>query len=203
MPSLGLLLEHPIFESYSKRIATANEKLDPSHPDYRNPIDFDVHKAEIERFKEEHIYRRMRESEDKVEVYVHFSPSLNDSFYIDTNLLIIHSFHHSPIHLLSQPLLSSLLSLSPLLSSFIDSTAGFHSSIVTQGPISSISTPKETFHQKPSKPKVNDAQIRLGSVNGLTRRSLLPMQAPLPKRRKTSRKKQRLLKRMTLTRRRL
>ena len=73
MPSLGLLLEHPIFESYSKRIATANEKLDPSHPDYRNPIDFDVHKGEIERFKEEHIYRRMRESEDKVEVYVHFS----------------------------------------------------------------------------------------------------------------------------------
>ncbi|PAV20156.1 pseudouridine synthase [Pyrrhoderma noxium] len=69
MPSLGLLLEHPIFESYSKRIATANEKLDPSHPDYRNPIDFDVHKAEIERFKEEHIYRRMRESEDKVEVF--------------------------------------------------------------------------------------------------------------------------------------
>lgn len=69
MPSLGLLLEHPIFESYSKRIATANEKLDPSHPDYRYPIDFDSHKSEIEKFKEEHIYRRMRESEEKVEVF--------------------------------------------------------------------------------------------------------------------------------------
>ncbi|THH11866.1 hypothetical protein EW145_g374 [Phellinidium pouzarii] len=71
MPSLGLLLEHPIFESYNKRVTSANEvaKLAPDDPDFRAPLDFDVHAEVIHKFKEEHIYRRMREAEEKIEVY--------------------------------------------------------------------------------------------------------------------------------------
>ena len=72
MPSLGLLLENPIFESYNNRVEKANEQkeLEPSHPDYRAPIDFDRHTEEMQKFKEEFIYNRMREAEDKLQVYV-------------------------------------------------------------------------------------------------------------------------------------
>ena len=72
MPSLGLLLENPIFESYSKRVSdiTTSKNLKEDHPDYRPAIDFEVYRDEIEKFKVEHIYSRMRASEDRVEVYV-------------------------------------------------------------------------------------------------------------------------------------
>lgn len=71
MPSLGLLLEYPIFNSYNDRIAsTVNQNLQPSDAEYRFPIDFEVHRAAIDEFKQEQIYTRMRTSEDRSEVYV-------------------------------------------------------------------------------------------------------------------------------------
>ncbi|KAI5123520.1 hypothetical protein M0805_006680 [Coniferiporia weirii] len=71
MPSLGLLLEHPIFESYNKRVEGANTqaKLAPSDVEYRPPLEFDTHVDAMLKFKEEHIYNKMREAEDKVEVF--------------------------------------------------------------------------------------------------------------------------------------
>ena len=69
MPSLGLLLERPIFESYNRRVATVSVKLEPTDADFRPPIDFDGHKDRIETFKQEHIYNRMRDIEDHAGVY--------------------------------------------------------------------------------------------------------------------------------------
>ena len=73
MPSLGLLLENPIFDSYSKRVETANEQkgIDPEHPDYRGPISFDQCAEDMQKFKERFIYSRMRESEEKLQMYGH------------------------------------------------------------------------------------------------------------------------------------
>lgn len=70
MPSLGLLLEQPIFESYNNRISSINERLEPSHPDYRPVIDFDLYRDIIEEFKESYIFHRMRTIEDRNAVYV-------------------------------------------------------------------------------------------------------------------------------------
>jgi len=64
MPSLGLLLEHPIFESYNRKVGNVNENLSPEDAEFRPPIDFDPHREEIEKFKQTHIYDRMREAED-------------------------------------------------------------------------------------------------------------------------------------------
>ena len=63
MPALGLLLEYPIFESYNKKVAAQNAGLSPDAPEFRPPIDFEVHREAIERFKQEHIYTRMRSIE--------------------------------------------------------------------------------------------------------------------------------------------
>ena len=64
MPSLGLLLEHPIFESYNRKIGGVNEELSPEDAEFRPPIDFDIHGEKIEKFKQIYIYDRMREAED-------------------------------------------------------------------------------------------------------------------------------------------
>jgi tRNA pseudouridine38-40 synthase len=64
MPSLGLLLEHPIFESYNRKVEGVNEKLSPEDPDFRPPINFDIYSEPIEKFKQTYIYDRMREIED-------------------------------------------------------------------------------------------------------------------------------------------
>lgn len=64
MPSLGLLLEHPIFESYNRKVGNVNEDLSPEDAEFRPPIDFDLHREEIEGFKQTYIYDRMREAED-------------------------------------------------------------------------------------------------------------------------------------------
>ncbi|PFH51845.1 hypothetical protein AMATHDRAFT_141626 [Amanita thiersii Skay4041] len=64
MPSLGLLLEEPVFNSYNGRMAVINEKLHPGDPAYRPPIDFDLHRDEIIKFKDDFIYKNMREVED-------------------------------------------------------------------------------------------------------------------------------------------
>ncbi|KAF8074960.1 pseudouridine synthase [Lyophyllum atratum] len=65
MPSLGLLLEEPLFDSYNTRMAPINEKLDPSDPDYRPPISFEDHRNDINAFKQKYIYDNMRQVEDR------------------------------------------------------------------------------------------------------------------------------------------
>lgn len=65
MPSLGLLLEEPIFESYNTRMVTINEKLQPSDAEYRPPISFEAHRDAINTFKQKFIYDNMREVEDR------------------------------------------------------------------------------------------------------------------------------------------
>ena len=67
MPALGLLLEYPIFENYSRRVAAAAEsaKLAPGDPDFRPGIDFEAHRAQLDAFKETHIYAKMRAIEDQ------------------------------------------------------------------------------------------------------------------------------------------
>ena len=65
MPALGLLLEEPLFDSYNERMATLNENLQPTDAEYRPAIDFDIHREKMNAFKEEYIYRNMREVEDR------------------------------------------------------------------------------------------------------------------------------------------
>ncbi|KAF9454250.1 pseudouridine synthase [Macrolepiota fuliginosa MF-IS2] len=65
MPSLGLLLEEPIFASYNNRMNTVNKSLKPNSPDYRPAIDFEPYKKQIEDFKNQFIYKNMREIEDR------------------------------------------------------------------------------------------------------------------------------------------
>ncbi|KAI1796764.1 tRNA pseudouridine synthase [Ganoderma leucocontextum] len=69
MPALGLLLEYPIFESYSKRVAAVSEKLQPDDPEYRPSIDFEVHRAQLDEFKQNHIYSKMRSIEDQFGIF--------------------------------------------------------------------------------------------------------------------------------------
>lgn len=74
MPALGLLLEYPIFESYNRKMASLNEKLEPTDNEYRPPIDFEVHREDIDRFKQEFIYSKMRATEDRDGVCVVYYP---------------------------------------------------------------------------------------------------------------------------------
>ncbi|KAH9992969.1 pseudouridine synthase [Russula compacta] len=69
MPSLGLLLEHPIFESYNRKVGGVNEKLSPEDAEFRPLIDFDIYREKIEKFKQIYIYDRMREAEDHKAVF--------------------------------------------------------------------------------------------------------------------------------------
>ncbi|KAI0907047.1 pseudouridine synthase [Ustulina deusta] len=55
-PSLGLLLERPVFDTYNRR-ATENLNLEA--------LDFSNHEKEIQAFKEEHIYHRIFELEEQ------------------------------------------------------------------------------------------------------------------------------------------
>lgn len=65
MPALGLLLEEPLFDSYNQRMDLINEKFKPTDPDYRPPIDFGQHRDKMNFFKEQLIYKTMRQVEDK------------------------------------------------------------------------------------------------------------------------------------------
>ncbi|KIW24791.1 tRNA pseudouridine(38-40) synthase, variant [Cladophialophora immunda] len=62
-PSLGLLLERPVFESYNKRAKDALAK---------EAIDFDKYRAEMDAFKQEQIYERMYRDEEKDNVFGNF-----------------------------------------------------------------------------------------------------------------------------------
>jgi len=55
-PSLGLLLERPVFDSYNRRA---------KHDLGKESIDFDKFKAEMDEFKQRQIYERMYEDEEK------------------------------------------------------------------------------------------------------------------------------------------
>jgi tRNA pseudouridine38-40 synthase len=76
MPSLGLLLEEPIFSSYNGRMNTINENHKPDSPDYRPMIDFELYRSQINEFKDQFIYKNMREIEDRDGLYVFPSASL-------------------------------------------------------------------------------------------------------------------------------
>jgi tRNA pseudouridine38-40 synthase len=65
MPALGLLLEYPIFDIYNRKITEANSKLEPNSAERRDPIDFESHRAQIDEFKQTHIYANMRAIEDR------------------------------------------------------------------------------------------------------------------------------------------
>lgn len=69
MPALGLLLEYPVFESYDKKITAANERVRDPNSEHRQSIDFEVHREKIEKFKNDHIYTRMRAIEEKQAVF--------------------------------------------------------------------------------------------------------------------------------------
>ncbi|KAF9497207.1 pseudouridine synthase [Pleurotus eryngii] len=70
MPSLGLLLEYPIFETYNSKVTNEiNKNLDPSHEGYRPSIDFELYKDQIARFKQTHIYDNMRKIEDQFGIF--------------------------------------------------------------------------------------------------------------------------------------
>jgi tRNA pseudouridine38-40 synthase len=78
MPSLGLLLEHPIFDSYNTKVANINVKLEVDSPDYRPPIDFEIYRDKMEQFKQHFVYDDMRMTEDRDGMYVLFQPSSLD-----------------------------------------------------------------------------------------------------------------------------
>jgi len=65
MPSLGLLLEEPVFGSYNNRMNVVNEKLTPDSADYRPAIDFEPYREQINKFKNQFIYKNMRGIEDR------------------------------------------------------------------------------------------------------------------------------------------
>ncbi|KDR80648.1 hypothetical protein GALMADRAFT_241004 [Galerina marginata CBS 339.88] len=65
MPSLGLLLEEPLFDSYNQRMGAINSKIESTDPEYRPPIDFDQYRDKIDVFKQKYIYENMREVEDR------------------------------------------------------------------------------------------------------------------------------------------
>ncbi|KAJ6456094.1 pseudouridine synthase [Mycena sanguinolenta] len=65
MPALGLLLEEPLFDTYNSRVARANEKIAPEHPDYRPPINFEAHREAMAAFKQTYVYDNMRLVEDR------------------------------------------------------------------------------------------------------------------------------------------
>jgi len=65
MPSLGLLLEGPIFDSYNTKVSAVNQKLQPTDVEYRPPIDFSLHSSAIGEFKQKYIYDTMRIVEDR------------------------------------------------------------------------------------------------------------------------------------------
>ncbi len=65
VPSLGLLLEYPIFDSYNRKVEAVNDKLSPEDLEFRPPINFEIHREAIEKLKETHIYHRMREIEER------------------------------------------------------------------------------------------------------------------------------------------
>ncbi|KIV80247.1 tRNA pseudouridine(38-40) synthase [Exophiala sideris] len=77
-PSLGLLLERPVFDSYNKR---AKGEL------AKDGIDFDKFKTEMDAFKQTQIYERMYRDEEKENIFGNFFNHV-DSFPNETFLFV-------------------------------------------------------------------------------------------------------------------
>lgn len=77
-PSLGLLLERPVFDSYNKR---AKGEL------AKDAIDFDKFKTEMDAFKQTQIYERMYRDEEKENIFGNFFNHV-DSFPNETFLFV-------------------------------------------------------------------------------------------------------------------
>lgn len=60
-PSLGLLLEYPLFSHYNEKISKENG---------RDPLDFEKYKDEINKFKQDFIYGKIYDEEEKQNMYV-------------------------------------------------------------------------------------------------------------------------------------
>ncbi|PCH36214.1 tRNA pseudouridine synthase [Wolfiporia cocos MD-104 SS10] len=93
MPALGLLLEYPIFDTYTRKVSSVNEKLQPSDSEYRPPIDFELHREAIDEFKQQHIYTRMRAIEGQEGVFDAWIRSIdsysgNDLLYLNSKGII-------------------------------------------------------------------------------------------------------------------
>jgi len=69
-PGVGLLLDHPVFESYNKKCQ--------QFPD-RDPVEFKRYEKEIDKFKEKFVYGRMFEEEEKLGLF-HAFVSFIDSY---------------------------------------------------------------------------------------------------------------------------
>ena len=77
-PSLGLLLERPIFESYNKR----------AKGDFgKETIDFDKYKKEMDEFKQREIYERIYRNEEKDNIFGGFFNQI-DNFPEETFLFV-------------------------------------------------------------------------------------------------------------------
>ncbi|KIW15775.1 tRNA pseudouridine(38-40) synthase [Exophiala spinifera] len=77
-PSLGLLLERPVFDSYNRRATSEMSK---------EAIDFDKYKTEMDAFKQKHIYERMYEDEENMNVFGNFFNHV-DNFPIETFMFV-------------------------------------------------------------------------------------------------------------------
>jgi tRNA pseudouridine38-40 synthase len=77
-PSLGLLLERPIFDSYNKRAISDFGK---------EALDFDLYKTEMDKFKQEQIYERMYRDEEKDNTFGNFFNHI-DNFPNETFLYL-------------------------------------------------------------------------------------------------------------------
>jgi tRNA pseudouridine38-40 synthase len=55
-PSLGLLLEYPLFEHYNEKMAKEND---------RAPLDFAKYQEQVDKFKQEYIYDKIFDQEQK------------------------------------------------------------------------------------------------------------------------------------------
>lgn len=77
-PSLGLLLERPVFDSYNKR---AKSELN------KGPISFDEYTTEMDAFKQKFIYERMYHDEERENVFGNFFNHV-DNFPSNTFLFV-------------------------------------------------------------------------------------------------------------------
>jgi len=77
-PSLGLLLERPVFDSYNKRAKSELSK---------EPITFDNYTAEMDAFKQKFIYERMYHDEERENVFGNFFNHV-DNFPSNTFLFV-------------------------------------------------------------------------------------------------------------------
>lgn len=80
-PGLGLLLERPVFESYSRKAKASFDK---------EPLNFDKYEKEIEEFKQEQIYKRIWDTEEQENSFHIFFHQL-DNF--DTNYFLWATAH--------------------------------------------------------------------------------------------------------------